>query len=122
MLHNMLRRGKTLKTLLILRKEDCYQFCKGCDKSDITAVPNFLKQPLSNLYNSIADINISQFEICTNKCITITIIHTCNKEQLEINHDLIWNKKFDVYEKNKDSVLGNNCIYRIGINTHQEFW
>lgn len=104
------------KTDTVLQKQDCYNFFQGNSYYDITNVPAFLRAKLDSIYHAIGDNNIKSFEVCKDKKITIEVRMLGGENGLYVSHNLMWNIKMQTdhaYSKNKDTLLNENCIYRI---------
>ena len=117
-------RGQGLPDSTYLQKEDCYNFFQGNERFNITNVPDFLKEPLYKIFHSIGDSNIASFTVCKDKIINIEISSNGVGNRLFISHNFIWNSKSGKdykYENNKDSLLNDNCIYRIGLIEDEGF-
>ena len=104
----------------VLEKQDCYNFFQG-DPSLITNVPNFLKHNLDSIYRAIGDGNIKSFAVCKDKKVTIEVRSEGGENGLYTSHNLMWNTKIErdyAYSDNKDTLLNENWIYRIGMTEH----
>jgi hypothetical protein len=110
------------KTDTLLQKEECYTYFRGNPQYDLNSVPNFLKNRLDSLWKIVGqDV---KFSICIDKKIKIVVKNEKIAEGLFISHEFIWNistkreKNKIEYSAQKDSILTNDCIYRIGLTEH----
>jgi hypothetical protein len=95
--------------------------CYVNNRYDTAKVPDHLKIQLSGLFQSFDDKDIITYEICKDKRIRILVKVEEGENGLFISHDLLWNTIIErdyYYKDNKDTLLNNKCIYRIGLTEH----
>ena len=115
-------RGQGLPDSTYFQKEDCYSFFEGNKNYNITNVPGNIKQQLKDIFSSIGKEKINSFTVCLDKKITIEAAVERIENGIFISHDLIWNSKSEKdyrYSLNKDTILNEKCIYRIGLTENQ---
>lgn len=98
--------------------DNCYTFFQGNTSYDITNVPAFLKAKLDTIYTRLGDENIRQFTICKDKKIMVEVRTDEKEKGLYISHRLLWNTKMETqggFSNTKDTLLDDNCIYRLEI-------
>jgi|AntAceMinimDraft_17_1070374.scaffolds.fasta_scaffold07896_1 hypothetical protein len=107
------------KTDTLLQKQECYTYFRGNSQYDLNSVPDFLKNRLDSIWKLVGqDV---EFSICKDKKIKIVVKNEKVAEGLYISHEFIWNistereKNKIEYSAQKDSILTNDCIYRIGL-------
>lgn len=107
-------RGEDKPDSTYLSDDDCYSFFQGNDQYDITNVPNHLKKKLDSLFYSLSEKEITSFEVCKDRKITIELKCERFENGLALLHTLIWNTTSNNnFAYQKDTVLLNKCIYRI---------
>ncbi|SFM61939.1 hypothetical protein SAMN05428949_0196 [Chitinophaga sp. YR627] len=108
--------GKTMDT--VLQSSECYTFFQGNPNYDIANVPDFLKLKLDSLYHDLGEGNVLSFGICESKQLYIQVKNEKAGDGLYISHELLWNYTMGrdyKYDNNRDSLIGDNCIYRLGL-------
>jgi hypothetical protein len=113
--------GADNKTDTVLQTQNCYNFFQGNPNYDYTNVPDFLKLKLDSICQEIGVSNMESFEICKGKKISIKVRSEGGENGLHISHILLWNndnEKSYTYTGFKDTLLSNNCVYRIEITEH----
>ncbi len=116
-----LLRGKGQLDSNYLADDNCYNFFQGNNYFDITNVPDNLKVELDSLFHTFNSNEINSFRICKDKKITIEVRSEGGESGLYISHNLMWNTRIErdyTYSDNKDTLLNNMCIYRIGLIEH----
>lgn len=101
-----------------LSDDDCYVFFEGNDHVNISNVPRYLKKELHSLFHSFSEKEIQSFEVCKDNQVSIEVRSEDREERMHISHNLLWNTKIErdwQYDMNKDTMLNNGCIYRIGL-------
>lgn len=101
--------------------DNCYCFFQGNSSYDITNVPENLRKKLDSLFHSFNEKEIESFGVCKDMKISIKVRSEGGENGLYISHNLIWNTVIErdyAYDDNKDTLLDNKCIYRIGLTEH----
>ena len=101
----------------LIENEDCHTFFDGNSKYDINSVPEILQQQINRAWGRIGFE--SSFTICKNKEIRIVAKTDALGNGLYISHEFIWNQANDRnwarYNLHRDTILTENCIYRLGL-------
>ena len=102
----------------VQENEDCYLFFNGNNPTyNLTNVPNDIQPKLETLWKKIGDENIVLLDLCKDKSIRI-VVKNIEIDGVDLSHQLLSNiSKNRSYstEYEKDSLIGVNWIYRIGI-------
>ena len=109
------------KTDTVLQKCECYNFFQGNINYDISNVPDFLKDRLDSIYNTLGDRFVKSFEVCKDKKIRIQVRSDGGENGLYVSHILLWNTKMQkdyAFSDNKDTMINGDCIYRIGLTEY----
>ncbi|KQR70727.1 hypothetical protein [Pedobacter sp. Leaf176] len=107
-------RGEGKPDLTYLSDDDCYIFFQGNAQFDITNVPDNQKKELDSLFHTFPEKDLTSFEVCKDRKITIEFKRERFDNGLALLHTLIWNiKPSSKSTYNRDSILTNKCIYRI---------
>ena len=98
--------------------DNCCSFFQGNPRYDISNVPDFLKKDIDSIFHHVVADRIESFQLCKDREIKMTVRREGGENGLSISHVLIWNSKMEkdnAYIANKDTLISENCIYRLGM-------
>jgi hypothetical protein len=111
---------------IALKEETCYEFFDGNPNYNIKTFPQFLFSKVDSLWTLMGKPTI---KICNEKRpATISITINCDERKNNVVecHRLYWGltdfDNYDSFDLVKDTLLKNECIYRLGITTNNSGW